>query len=220
MGYQNQITVKVEARNFNDGKLFARIHIDAMSAALKALTGGGYALWTYIASNQDNYQFDLSKQACVNFGFSASTYQRAKNELIDKGFLTPIREGSNIYIFHEYAAKGVQNEPGFKMNQQGVQNEPIWVQNEQRNTTIQHNTTINTTEAVSSVAEQEQEREEKELAGPTGAPPAADNLPLFHLLFHGANLKDLVDMGLAKQVEENIYEVTTKDGKKTLCRRK
>ena len=106
MSVPNQITIKVEERNFDDGNPFARIHKDAMSAALKTLTGGGYALWTYIASNRDNYQFDLSKQACVNFGFSESTYKRAKKELMEKGFLTPINEGSSIYVFHEYAAEG------------------------------------------------------------------------------------------------------------------
>lgn len=225
MSVPNQITIKVEERDFNDGNTFARMHIDAMSAALKTLTGGGYALWTYIASNQNNYQFDLSKQACVNFGFSESTYKRAKKELIEKGFLTPINEGSSIYVFHEYAAEGVQNELGSKMNSQKVQNDPPKVQNEpegaqneQRNTTDTTYTTIYTTENFSSSREEElaEEGSKPSSVAQTTSNPA--NLPVFYLLFPGVGLEDLISMGKARQIEDNIYEVTKVDGSKTLVR--
>lgn len=44
------------------------------------------------------------------------------------------------------------------------------------------------------------------------------DLPLFYLLFPGVGLKDLISMGKARQVEDNIYEVTKVDGSKILVR--
>lgn len=72
---------------------------------------------------------------------------------------------------------------------------------------------------------QDQEQKEEELAEEGSKPtPAAQttsnpaDLPLFYLLFPSVRLEDLVSMGKARQVENNVYELTKIDGSKILVR--
>ena len=62
-------------------------------------------LWLYFNKNQNNHSFELSQKACEAWGIKKSSYYRAIEELIEKGYLQPINEDSNVYIFHEKPKK-------------------------------------------------------------------------------------------------------------------
>lgn len=68
---------------------------------MNKLKGETLKLWLYIAKNQDDFQFELSQKALSEWGLKKDAYYSAKKKLIELGYLTPAREGSNIYIFSE-----------------------------------------------------------------------------------------------------------------------
>lgn len=170
MSVPNQLKVQIATRrpwgNKQDKKkdTFARIHIDAAKEARKLLKGETFAFWFALNSWADDSSFDLSfAYMRDHWNFSESTYKRAKKELMELGYLVPVKEGSNVYLFYEvpknFLLASGQNEPDSKDTREGqnepttVQNEPLKgqnepqsVQNEQRNTTNTTDTTINTTD--------------------------------------------------------------------------
>lgn len=81
---------------------FGRIHTDAAQKAARELSSHTYILWTAIALWADGKPMELS---CAymkkQWGFAERTYHRSKNELIEKGYLIPATDGSNILIFFE-----------------------------------------------------------------------------------------------------------------------
>ena len=58
-------------------------------------------MWLYFNKNQEGYQFELSPKACLAWGIKKDSYYSGIDELIQKGYLIPIYEGSNIYQFYE-----------------------------------------------------------------------------------------------------------------------
>jgi hypothetical protein len=58
-------------------------------------------MWLYINKNQDNYRLELSQKACEEWGIKEDSYYDGVRNLIDKGYLRPMRAGSNIYVFFE-----------------------------------------------------------------------------------------------------------------------
>lgn len=60
-------------------------------------------MWLYINKNQDNYQFELSRVNCAEWGIKKDSYYDGFKDLVDKGYLRPIRQGSSIYYFFENA---------------------------------------------------------------------------------------------------------------------
>ena len=58
-------------------------------------------MWLYINKNQDNYRFELSQKACEEWGIKKDSYYDGIRNLIDNGYLRPLRAGSNVYIFFE-----------------------------------------------------------------------------------------------------------------------
>ena len=58
-------------------------------------------MWLYLNKNQDNYRFELSQKACEERGIKKDSYYDGIRNLIDNGYLRPMRPGSNIYIFFE-----------------------------------------------------------------------------------------------------------------------
>ena len=74
--------------------------------AFAELSNKAKVLWLYIAKNQPDYEFFLSEKDVLNFGIgSASSYDRAVKELINKGYLE--KSGTNKYIFYEKKKTGV-----------------------------------------------------------------------------------------------------------------
>ena len=102
MAFSNQITIKIEQREaFNKSNLYCMFHLDAMQLAMQTLKGETLKLWLYLSKNQDNYQFDLSQKALEEWGLKKDAYYTAVKKLKELNYLTPVREGSNIYYFSE-----------------------------------------------------------------------------------------------------------------------
>jgi len=72
---------------------------------MTTLKGETLKLWLYLAKNQDDYQLELSQKALAEWGLKKDAYYTAKKKLIEVGYLTPLREGSNILVFSEIPKK-------------------------------------------------------------------------------------------------------------------
>lgn len=151
MSVPNQDIVKVGVRPaWNENNKFCRTHLDALQDAMCNLKGETLKLWLYLNKNQDNYQLELSQKACEAWGLKKDAYYTAKKKLIELGYLTPISEGSNIYIFSEKPKEenGLSEKPkNFSEIPKTFSEIPKdFSEKPQRNTTnttyIQHNTTI------------------------------------------------------------------------------
>jgi hypothetical protein len=79
------------------------MNLEALQEAMKVLGGSSIKLWLYFNKNADEYKFELSHAECEKWGIKKDAYYHAVKELTDKGFLVPIYEGSNIFLFHERA---------------------------------------------------------------------------------------------------------------------
>lgn len=106
----NQKIIKVCKEKYDNQNLCATINLKAIEEAAINLDAGSFKLWIYFAKNQDNYEFDLSRQAVQNsFGIKKAQYDRAIKELIEKEYL--IRKGnSNVYYFVERPFKKKEKE--------------------------------------------------------------------------------------------------------------
>ena len=141
MSVANQDIIKIEGRGAYDEKhKFCRIHLDPLQEAMLNLKGETLKLWLYLNKNADNYSIELSQKACEAWGLKKDAYYTAKKKLEELGYLTRVREGSNIFIFHESLSekpKDFSEKPkSFSENQKNISEKP------QRNTT---NTTLNNT---------------------------------------------------------------------------
>lgn len=148
---------------------------------MEDLNGAALKLWLYLNKNQDGFTLELSKAACKSWGIPEGSYQRAKAELIEKGYLVR-QEGSNQFLFYEEGAAAdpdhQQPDPdhgedrndlhtsGIKTIPEKIetipkkdQNDPRQDQNGMRNITIDKtkNKTKNTRATVPTVAPQPQD---------------------------------------------------------------
>lgn len=73
--------------------------------ASQTLNAGAFKLWRYCARNADGYSFWLSPKA-VESEIKKDQYYKARNELEEVGYLVPMKEDSNIYIFFENLGLG------------------------------------------------------------------------------------------------------------------
>ena len=78
------------------------INVDAVRQLVASNLGDrAMKLWLCFASNQDGYEFELSPAYIQKeWGFSESTYKRAKNDLIDAGYLVQLPSGN--WEFYEF----------------------------------------------------------------------------------------------------------------------
>lgn len=88
------------------------MHLDALQEAMTKLKGETLKLWLYLNKNQDSYQLELSQKACEAWGLKKDAYYTAVNKLKELGYLTPVKEGSNIFIFHESLSEKPNEETG------------------------------------------------------------------------------------------------------------
>ena len=141
MSVANQDIVRVGKRAaYDKDNLFCRTHLDALQEAMCKLKGETLKLWLYLNKNQDNYQLELSQKACEEWGLKKDAYYTAKKKLMELGYLTPIREGSNIYIFHESLSEKPNEPDGDSEKPKSSSEKPKnFSEKPQRNTT---NTTI------------------------------------------------------------------------------
>ena len=102
MSVPNQKIVQIARRTKRDkDNLYAMTNLEALQQAMNTLKGSGLKMWLYLNKNQDNYRFELSRQACEEWGIKKDSYYEGIRNLIDNGYLRQIRDGSNIYLFFE-----------------------------------------------------------------------------------------------------------------------
>ena len=83
-------------------KNFLQISKDNWYAANKDLGPYGLQLYLYIAGNRDGFDFALSQEAAErDAGITKTTFHKYVKVLIEKGYLVPRKENSNVYDFYE-----------------------------------------------------------------------------------------------------------------------
>ena len=99
--YANQYIITFGPQPKTDAKnLYHKFNLDALQNAMNDLTKiGSVKLWTYLAIHSDMDTLALSQKACEEWGIKKDSYQSAKKELIDKGYLTAI--GKDKYEFKQ-----------------------------------------------------------------------------------------------------------------------
>ena len=94
--YENRIPVDSEHP-------YAMLNVDASMKALKELKGNAFKLWFYLAKNSRTmtnwilYRSVFAKDAGVSLG----TFDSARDELIDKGYLIKLTDDKKNFIFTE-----------------------------------------------------------------------------------------------------------------------
>lgn len=96
----NQKVVHVNRQKCD--KNFLQISKESWYAANKDLEPYGLQLYLYIAGNKDGFDLALSQEAAErDAGIKKTSFHKYVNIMIDKGYLVPRKEGSNIYDFYE-----------------------------------------------------------------------------------------------------------------------
>lgn len=106
---ENQKIIIVSKKLSDKEHPYSIINLSAAEAAGSTLNGNEFKLWFYIAKNQNEYTFALSKvDFCREMNVSSSTYYRAIDSLIEKGYLVQKEENSNTYCFYEGGASPLE----------------------------------------------------------------------------------------------------------------
>ena len=127
MSSENQKIVIIKKEPCDKNNLYAVINLKALRVAMIVLRNESFRIWCYLAKNQNKYQFDLSKEACDSWGIKKDSYYTHVKTLIAKGYLVPIREGSNHYLFHELPDQfksmsfESQNSKGWILDEKAIQ---------------------------------------------------------------------------------------------------
>ena len=96
----NQKVVHVNRQKCD--KNFLQISKDNWYAANKNLGPYGLQLYLYIAGNRNGFDFALSQEAAEREAWIKKTsYHKYVNLMIEKGYLVPRKENSNIFDFYE-----------------------------------------------------------------------------------------------------------------------
>lgn len=96
----NQKTITTNSAPHNKDNIYACLNIEAMAAAMETLKPNTFKVWCYLAKNQNNYTFALSKVDCCKFcNISKPTYLACIQELIDENYL--VNTSGNHYNFYE-----------------------------------------------------------------------------------------------------------------------
>ena len=94
--YANQKVVTVYKQPCNSANIYMTLNLKALGTAARSLSYGAFKLFIYFAKNQDGYCFALSSKDITQcFGMSRSAYNSAIHELIEKGYLEQVHDGSN-----------------------------------------------------------------------------------------------------------------------------
>lgn len=91
-----------------EGNRFTALNYKAQQDAMAALRPNTFKVWVYLCGHKDDYELGLSSKAITKFcNISRGTYDRAVEELIEKGYLTKkenLRTGIDGYEFWEGGA--------------------------------------------------------------------------------------------------------------------
>lgn len=96
----NQKIIHIHRAKLKDTQ-FLQIRKDHWYAANKDLTPYGLQLYLYLAGNKEGYDLALSQVDAEEAGIAKTTFHKYVKILIEKGYLVPRGEGSNIYDFYE-----------------------------------------------------------------------------------------------------------------------
>lgn len=97
---ENQKVVTTKSALHNKDNIYAPINLEAAEEAMNLLKPNTFKFWFYLAKNQNNYTFALSRvDACKFCKFSKPTYLGCVQELIDVGYL--VNTSGNHYDFYE-----------------------------------------------------------------------------------------------------------------------
>lgn len=113
----NQRVIKThkEKCGKDDKKYYTVINLKALAEAANNLSGSAFKMWIYLAKNQNNYKFALSKVDATSFcDFSKNTYYSAFAELEEKGYLIQ-GNCATYYDFYEVTKKKKED----KKNKEG-----------------------------------------------------------------------------------------------------
>ena len=100
--YSNQKSLKIKRNNVNKNtkEIYLCIYKDSIIKAANELNGAAYKLYTFLMTNADGYELDLSPQYIENtYGMGRGTVHKALKELEEKGYLKQITE--NKYVLYE-----------------------------------------------------------------------------------------------------------------------
>lgn len=100
VSFPNQLRIVVKKSKIDKRRGYSITDKLDEEIAAQMLNAGAFKLWRYCARNADGYSFWLSPKA-VEKEIKKDQYYKARNELVEKGYLTPTKEGSNIFIFKE-----------------------------------------------------------------------------------------------------------------------
>ena len=96
----NQKVVHVNRQKCD--KNFLQISKENWYAVNKDLGPYGLQLYLYIAGNRDGFDFALSQEAAEReAGIKKTSYHKYVNLMVEKGYLVPRKENSNVYDFYE-----------------------------------------------------------------------------------------------------------------------
>lgn len=88
--------------------LYTATNLDTLQKVMNDLKGETFKMWMYLGKNQERYSFELSQKDAAAWGIKKDSYYKAVNALIDKGYLVPIKEGSNVFTFFESGFSEIQ----------------------------------------------------------------------------------------------------------------
>ena len=84
---------------------YFKIGHEQLEKAAKDLGSNAFKLYIYLCNNKDSYRLELSSKDFISWSnTSDSTYDRAFNELKEKGYLINSKDKKNIYLFVEISS--------------------------------------------------------------------------------------------------------------------
>lgn len=102
MSVPNQKKIIIERSSDTARKDFLKVSNENLNLAMYYLTAKAFILWIYFCDNQNGYQLDLYPSDFMKkTGLSRSTYDRAFEELEEKGYLKKSKVYKNYYLFNE-----------------------------------------------------------------------------------------------------------------------
>ena len=106
MSVPNQRKIYIK-RDSDKARLnFFKVSNKNLLSAMYNLKPSAFKLWVYFTDNTDGYSMDLYPvDFCKKANISESTYKRAFQELIDKGYLIQSEKSNNLFLFKELSDK-------------------------------------------------------------------------------------------------------------------
>lgn len=102
MSVPNQKKIIIERSSDIAKKDFLKVSNENLNLAMYYLKATTFMLWIYFCDNQNGYQLDLYPSDFMKkTGLSRSTYDRAFEELEEKGYLKKSKVYKNYYLFSE-----------------------------------------------------------------------------------------------------------------------